>query len=148
MDNLRGLIYVSNALESFDADQLNELAEKAGENNEMLGVTGYLYYENKKFLQYIEGEPDALKELMNKIEDDPRHEIVSILRTDELEERKFPEWDMKWITKPMLINISMENILSGFILMLKMETVNPTPENEAKVWEMVDRISRFKFQLS
>ncbi|PHN04562.1 BLUF domain-containing protein [Flavilitoribacter nigricans] len=144
MDNLSGLVYTSNALISFDAKKLEELAEQAAKKNRSMQITGYLYYENKKFLQYIEGPPEQLEALMESIEQDPRHEIVYVLQTDDVEERRFPDWDMQWLSKPMVVSIRMENILASFISMIKNETVQPSEENFNKVWDMVDRISRFK----
>lgn len=146
-NNLRGLVYVSDARVSFSAEELEALYTRSAVSNNRIDITGYLYYENRKFLQYIEGEPGQLEILIKKIEEDPRHEVLYILRTDELEKRKFPKWDMQWLTRPMLVSIRMENILAEFILMLKKETVQRSLENEAKVWEMIDRISRFNFQV-
>ena len=143
MKNLSGLLYNSRALSVFDSTQLKALSDQAAERNKTLGITGYLYYENQKFLQYLEGELETLETLMAIIEKDPRHEVVSVLRTASLSVRKFPNWDMRWLSKPLLVSIRMENILFDFINMLEKDTVERTEENEQKVWEMVDRIRQF-----
>lgn len=144
MEALKGLVYRSRALASFDQAQLKSLADHAAANNEDLGITGYLYYENGYFLQYIEGPPTLLEDLMMKIAEDPRHQVLSVLRSEELGQRKFPTWQMRWLSQSVLVSIRMEHILSDFLVMLEENTVERSIRNEKNVWEMVDQISRFQ----
>lgn len=92
-----GLAYSSRALTAFDDEALLELADCAAAKNEQLGLTGYLYFRNKLFIQYLEGEQKAVENLMAKIKTDPRHEVTSIVPLPSCPERIFPHWYMRFL---------------------------------------------------
>jgi hypothetical protein len=92
-----GLAYSSRALTAFDDEALLELADCAAAKNEQLGVTGYLYFRNELFIQYLEGEQKAVEDLMAKITTDPRHKILSIVPLPSCPERIFPHWYMRFL---------------------------------------------------
>lgn len=88
------LIYTSAATVQFSQKQLKELLHKARQNNESLGVSGMLVYNEGSFLQILEGEEESLTALYEKIEKDERHDNVKLLLRKEIEERSFGEWKM------------------------------------------------------
>ena len=92
-----GLAYSSRGLESFDDESLLELADNAASNNEKLGVTGYLFYRDELFMQYLEGEQAAVKDLMSRISKDSRHKILSTISLPSCPERVFPHWYMRFL---------------------------------------------------
>jgi hypothetical protein len=57
-------------------------------------ITGCLLYHDRKFLQLLEGEKPKVISLFNAIESDPRHQSVTVLRTEEREDRIFDRWSM------------------------------------------------------
>jgi hypothetical protein len=61
--------------------------------NAKMGLTGMLLYKNGCFLQVIEGRLRELEQVYAKIEQDPRHTCVTLLRTD-YGPRQFPGWTM------------------------------------------------------
>lgn len=136
-------MYISEALSKFEGYRLDELAQRAAEKNARLDITGYLYFERQRFLQYIEGEPNTLESLMATIERDNRHEVIHVLKTDDLPSRKFPDWSMQQLRREDMIGIRMENILADYLKMLKTESVDWSSKSEKNIWEMVDTISRF-----
>ena len=77
-------------MDHLDEDALLELAEVAATKNEQLGITGYLYYRDKLFLQYLEGEQCAVEKLMAKITDAPRHQILTSIPVQTESKRIFP----------------------------------------------------------
>ena len=88
------LAYVSTAVRFMPVDELTALLEQARQKNDRLGITGMLLYKDKSFLQVLEGEPDAVHELYQRIQRDDRHEKVKTLFDEALDTRDFPEWTM------------------------------------------------------
>ena len=144
MNTLKGIVYVSDALITFDNKSLISLAEKASYINESLGVTGYLSYENGSFLQYIEGEQDVVEILMNKISKDKRHHMVMKLVRDGFQERWFPSWHMQLLTKNELVQIQMENVITQYIRYLKSMSESGQNDDSSAIWGMINHLSKFR----
>ncbi len=88
---------------------LEELLVKAREKNLRLNITGTLVYENGHFLQVLEGERSAVREMFDVIESDDRHYDVRLLIEDDLDARQFGEWSMAWS------KINDKSLLSTFV---------------------------------
>ena len=88
------LIYVSHAANGLKSSDLHDILKKAHEVNANLGITGLLLYKNKRFMQLIEGQEDAVRGLYQKILQDPRHRDLIVLQEDTEPERQFPGWSM------------------------------------------------------
>jgi hypothetical protein len=78
----------------FSEGDLVELLTQSRENNTLAGITGLLLYKEGKFLQVLEGDDLLVRKLISKIEKDPRHAEVEVLRWEILKERRFPAWSM------------------------------------------------------
>ena len=91
------LTYSSQALTDFDDESLLELADNSAARNEPLGITGYLYYRDGHFIQYLEGEQKAVEELMARIASDPRHTILSEVPLPPQPSAIFPHWYMRFL---------------------------------------------------
>lgn len=61
-----------------------------------MDITGVLLYNQKKFLQYLEGDYETIKSLYGDIKKDERHKNVILvsLSKDFLDRRVFPSWAM------------------------------------------------------
>ena len=88
------LIYVSHAADGLKSSDLHDILKKAHEVNANLDITGLLLYKNKRFMQLIEGQEDAVRGLYQKILQDPRHRDLIVLQEDTEPERQFPGWSM------------------------------------------------------
>lgn len=146
-EKLKGIVYVSKALQRFDTADLEEISNRASIANNELEVTGYLYFENDRFVQYIEGEKDVVESLMERINSDPRHEVINQFPREDIENRKFPSWNMKYVSKNMVSEIKLEFVLMDYILMISNELYEPRGDKE-KIWSMVDKISYFRTRFS
>ena len=73
---------------------LANIEKVAKVENGKRNVTGVLFFVNGKFLQVIEGEESALRELMHNIEADDRHRDISYLIDTSVEKRGFNDWNM------------------------------------------------------
>ena len=64
---LRAIAYVSRALPELSAERLQALVDDAARFNKMAGVTGVLLHDGGRFLQYIEGPPDGIDSVYERI---------------------------------------------------------------------------------
>lgn len=98
--SLLELVYSSVTPEPMSLDGVRELLEHARKKNSETGVTGLLCYDNKHFLQIIEGETDVIMDLFHAIQADTRHEGIRILHEGDIEKRAFPDWKMAYEPVP------------------------------------------------
>jgi len=88
------LVYVSRAAASVTHQDLLDLMATSTAANADAGVTGLLLYSDGGFLQLIEGPRTAVESLYASIEQDRRHDEVTLVRTREQRAREFPGWSM------------------------------------------------------
>ena len=70
--------------------------QKSAARNERDGITGILFAAGGLFYQVIEGPPDKVDALYDKIAHDQRHNDVLLLSAEEdVQDRLFPDWAMK-----------------------------------------------------
>ena len=62
--------------------------------NKQSQITGVLFYQNRSFLQVIEGEQKFLQSLMARLETDPRHSDLIRLLDQSINARHFDAWNM------------------------------------------------------
>lgn len=94
MDQLIQLIYVSSAVKVFTQQQLSDLLETARAANHHHHITGLLLYKDGNFMQVIEGEEQAIDQLMSNLQNDQRHNgIIQILK-EPVQQRNFADWSM------------------------------------------------------
>lgn len=93
------LVYISRAcLPPGEArDRLREILDVAVRRNMASGITGALVHTGSDFAQVLEGPEAEVSRVMASILIDPRHDRVSIIRRDQIEERSFPNWGMALI---------------------------------------------------
>jgi len=91
---LTSLLYVSSATRHIPPDELATILAKSRLKNTSLGVTGMLLHKDGNFMQVLEGEAPAVRQLFDTIGRDPRHAGVLVLRHVEQPAREFAEWSM------------------------------------------------------
>ena len=74
--------------------ELGEIFTTARRNNKRLGVTGALVITADAFAQTLEGEESVVRELYERIRQDPRHDNVSLLEAEAVGARVFGRWAM------------------------------------------------------
>jgi len=92
--SINQLVYISQAVRKMSADELRAIHAKARANNELIDVTGSLFYNGGWFLQVLEGPAATLSTLYKKIELDPRHKNSRVLYNEPATFRTFPRWNM------------------------------------------------------
>jgi hypothetical protein len=94
MASLIHLIYASAATEEFGAEQLASLLQQAREPNEQAGLTGMLLYSDGNFFQVLEGEPEEVDKLYEKLHHDKRHAQLTLIIREPIAKRSFGNWSM------------------------------------------------------
>ena len=131
-------LYISQASISFTKEKIDKMVKKCSENNQKSNITGYLYYENGYFFQYIEAyELNTLSSLMNTINNDSRHRVLQTFIASNRMERRFKDWFMKRVDEPYFINFETETNIIEYMKWL-------SNDNEIKklksnnIWNLVD----------
>ena len=91
---MRQLLYVSNTAHNISVGDLDDILTESRRNNAMLGITGLLLFIDGGFLQILEGEERAVRELYTRVATDPRHANTHLMLDREVPVRAFPEWSM------------------------------------------------------
>ena len=88
------LVYYSLATRDMSLLDVQQILDVARPNNDSLHICGMLCYEQRYFLQALEGERSAVNELYLDIADDPRHDEITIISYEEITAPIFKQWKM------------------------------------------------------
>ena len=89
---------------------LTDITSKAKAKNPAAGITGLLFYHNERFLQFIEGEKNALEKLMSILASDSRHKNIEIIIDQEINKRSLAQWNMDTFNLSESENIELEEL--------------------------------------
>ncbi len=104
MSQLCQLVYASRArLDSNGArgvvsPEVARILTQSRRNNKPLQVGGVLCFGDDCFFQCLEGERDVVERLYERIEKDPRHRDVMLLRKETVHHRQYRLWAMKYFS--------------------------------------------------
>ena len=87
-------LYISTA-PTLPREEVDSILATSARNNPARGITGLLLFNDRNFLQLLEGEEGQVNALMETIFADPRHSGVSVLDRRGIAERTCPDWAMK-----------------------------------------------------
>jgi hypothetical protein len=90
---MRQLLYVSRTPGELSPFELDRILTASRTNNAMLGITGLLVHIDGGFLQMLEGEERAVRELYARIATDRRHSDIRLLLDREWPQA-FGDWSM------------------------------------------------------
>lgn len=92
------LTYISRYNTNNENGEVTRILTQAQENNERNGITGALVFNHNYFLQSIEGARPTINALLRKLVEDKRHFSLQIVECCEVEERRWNQWSMKYLT--------------------------------------------------
>jgi len=95
--DLKSLTYTSLARLDLDASDLESIHRTAREVNALEGITGLLIFNGTHFLQIVEGAPNAIDDLVDRLRRDSRHSALEIRDQRQIAERSFPDWSMELV---------------------------------------------------
>ena len=131
---LKCVTYTSLAALDLDEDQLRSIHGAARDLNGIDGISGLLLFNGTHFLQWIEGPPDAIDELIERLRRDPRHGGVEIRDERMTDSRMFGDWTMKMVQVRSSFLHAQEDVVS--------QLPKEFPEHlRARVLGMVEKIS-------
>lgn len=88
------VLYQSNAVSSMTEPELRTMLLQARSYNAQHHLTGILLYSDGRFVQLLEGEEQAVRQLYAKIQRDPRHSQVVTVSEGPGPGRRFADWSM------------------------------------------------------
>ena len=91
---MRQLLYISDSLVGTDVAALDRIMIQARAHNTLVGLTGLLWTDGKRFAQVLEGERSVVDELLAKLDLDRRHVNLEIVQDSGIEERQYGDWSM------------------------------------------------------
>lgn len=96
---MKRVTYVSSATIRISEAELNQISKISARNNAKVGVTGVLLLCGEFFFQILEGEQEAVDQVMERIRIDPRHRDIQILKVENFDgPRQFGEWSMRTVS--------------------------------------------------
>ena len=93
---MRQLLYISTGCD-IDGLDLAEILSASERNNARDQITGFLVFNGRNFLQFVEGAADRLGALLERLHGDARHSGLVVLEDRPLTVRTFPEWSMRHV---------------------------------------------------
>lgn len=125
------LLYVSKLYDCADPmnDLFNILTEALNFNSRN-AIFGALYYGNGYFVQCLEGDRNKIKDLFyKKILKDPRHKNCEVLYFEDVNDRLFSDWHMKYA------NIQQD--ILGFFAEHNLDEFNPYTLNAKTIPQFI-----------
>ena len=108
-------LYVSDELTPFDEKSLRELSTASAASNRRHGVTGCLGWKNGRFVQYLEGEEQAVRSIVKRIAADDRHRVVRVLELPSIESRLFGHWDVGFLRPRDISEIRVQDLIENIM---------------------------------
>ena len=90
------LSYVSKATQDMGLSSLVRLFDVAHKWNQGQELTGVLFYEGGHFAQILEGRRKDVLFIWEKIQKDYRHKVLHRIELDEIDQRLFPGWALRF----------------------------------------------------
>ncbi len=111
--SLEQIVYISRSNISLASPlDVADIMEVSSRNNGDHKITGALTYCGDRFIQLLEGPPEALDWLVERLRYDPRHTEFDILGRVSIRDRAFPEWSMLFPTMTPLTQAMMSKLIA------------------------------------
>lgn len=110
--NYKCVAYTSLAALDFTEQQLIDIHAAARDLNGIDGITGILIFNGTHFLQWIEGPPQAIDDLIERLRRDPRHSAFEIREEVFANERLFAHWSLALVRVRAQYLASRDDLLS------------------------------------
>lgn len=94
---LKAIGYVSQAVQPWNRAIVDDMVERAAAFNRMAGVTGVLFFDGARYLQYIEGPVDGVEIVYSRIQSSPLHSDMMELARGSIGRCLMPYRSMRWL---------------------------------------------------
>ncbi|MBC7696312.1 MAG: BLUF domain-containing protein [Burkholderiales bacterium] len=111
------LIYRSKADDNLKSSDILDILNISKQWNSTHNITGCLLYYNHEFLQILEGDDIAVKDLFSQIEKDRRHSNISRISENEKSNRTFKNWSMAYheLKKSEIHDMNRQHFIDSFL---------------------------------
>ena len=92
---MRQLVYTSIATADFAEGDLFRIVSQSARKNGDIGLSGFLLYSNRRFLQLLEGPADQISALYGVIQSDKRHCDCTVVLDEQIAHSAFSKWSMR-----------------------------------------------------
>lgn len=92
---MRQLVYISTGSAELTESDVADILATSQRKNPQRGLTGFLIYNGRNFLQLLEGDAAAIEILMEDLRGDPRHSGVVRIEDVPSDVRRFSDWTMR-----------------------------------------------------
>lgn len=99
---LYNVFHTAPAVRAFSGEELCIIAKQLAIRNSEFNVTGILHYSDREFFQILEGEKEAIDELLKLVDNDIRHENFHTVWYGKLTQRAYSNWGL---SKTMALDI-------------------------------------------
>lgn len=100
---IKQLIYASEINDSLSIDDLKLMFKQAARRNQDHGISGFIVFDGKYFLQIIEGDEVRVNKLYENIVNDKRHSNILLLGTKQNSQRDFKSWYLGYLDEDKVI---------------------------------------------
>jgi len=113
---LRAIAYVSEADQPWELAEVESMVERAAAFNVQAGVTGILFFDGQRYLQYFEGPEDGVSVAYQRIQSSLLHSNVMELARGPVGRRLVPYWSMRWLlADPSHLRTMVKADWAGFV---------------------------------
>ena len=105
------LVYISRAADHIDSGEVFQIVRDSAQRNPERGLTGFLVFVRGLFIQYVEGESDALDGLLDALARDDRHSDLHVIDRRPIASRRFPAWRMERVSMAERRDTALEQML-------------------------------------
>ncbi|MBV8049256.1 MAG: BLUF domain-containing protein [Paludibacterium sp.] len=88
------LIYASHTQDAISGKLIDDILAQSQTRNPANGITGLLCYSQNTFVQVLEGGRAEVNKLFQLLAQDKRHQDVTLLKYEEITERRYANWAM------------------------------------------------------
>lgn len=133
------LVYASTATIGRDLShpetqrELMKIVSHSRRSNPKRGIVGVLHFGQGKFLQILEGQPEAVDALFDAIREDPRNKVIEVLRDEARGEPRFGTWNMKFLT--------LEDEMAAFLKRHGLSAFDPYQLNDRMLSDLVELLA-------
>lgn len=107
---LRLILYVSESTAPLSRPELLALNYASQTNNQRAGITGLMVYSSGNIIQAIEGDPNRIRDLFDRIRRDARHMNIRTLLDEFTTERTFEGWAMGLLDLSRLRRLDLDRL--------------------------------------
>jgi hypothetical protein len=95
---LRSILYMSDSMVGIASGntQIEEMVRLSRIWNSSVGITGALVFTERHFVQFFEGPPAWVDDLLGKLHNDKRHSRIRVIEDAGADVRQFEDWSLAY----------------------------------------------------